>query len=98
MTFMSEENKQQPTTPPLPAAPGSAALSPDRQMLRKCFDYLEWFTKGHVYKPDTLQCRGCELKRELMAYLRLPPNDGTQRPGSPDGSLATETRKPGSLK
>lgn len=25
-------------------------------------------------------------------------NDGTQRPGSPDGSLATETRKPGSLK
>lgn len=27
-----------------------------------------------------------------------PQNDGTQRPGSPDGSLATETRKPGSLK
>lgn len=25
-------------------------------------------------------------------------NDGTQRPGSPDVSLATETRKPGSLK
>ncbi len=25
-------------------------------------------------------------------------NAGTQRPGSPDGSLATETRKPGSLK
>lgn len=28
----------------------------------------------------------------------LSPNAGTQRPGSPDGSLATETRKPGSLK
>jgi hypothetical protein len=27
-----------------------------------------------------------------------PSNGGTQRPGSPDGSLATETRKPGSLK
>lgn len=26
------------------------------------------------------------------------PNDGTQRPGTPDGSLATEMRKPGSLK
>ena len=25
-------------------------------------------------------------------------NDGTQRPGTPGGSLATETRKPGSLK
>lgn len=25
-------------------------------------------------------------------------NAGTQRPGTPDGSLATETRKPGSLK
>jgi len=29
---------------------------------------------------------------------RQQPNDGTQRPGSPDVSLATETRKPGSLK
>jgi hypothetical protein len=27
----------------------------------------------------------------------LTPKDGTQRPGTPDGSLATETRKPGSL-
>jgi hypothetical protein len=26
------------------------------------------------------------------------PNAGTQRPGTPDGSLETETRKPGSLK
>lgn len=30
--------------------------------------------------------------------LRESPNDGPHRPGSPDGSLATETRKPGSLK
>lgn len=29
---------------------------------------------------------------------RYWPNNGTQRHGSPDGSLATETRKPGSLK
>ena len=29
---------------------------------------------------------------------RQEENGGTQRPGSPDGSLATETRKPGSLK
>lgn len=28
---------------------------------------------------------------------RVMANDGTQRPGSPDGSLATETRKPASL-
>jgi len=35
-----------------------------------------------------------KVSRELQAALS---NDGTQRPGSPDGSLATETRKPGSL-
>lgn len=35
---------------------------------------------------------------ELAERLAAVSNDGTQRPGSPDGSLATETRKPGSLK
>lgn len=42
----------------------------------------------------------CKTKKDAendgRVWMRL--NDGTQRPGSPDGSLATETRKPGSLK
>ena len=45
-----------------------------------------------------------EIDRLLRARLKQlvraqsePQNDGTQRPGPPDGSLATETRKPGSL-
>lgn len=37
---------------------------------------------------DPLEACGCSSS----------PNAGTQRPGTPDGSLATETRKPGSLK
>ena len=40
--------------------------------------------------------RAGEAFRE--AYDEAPQNNGTQRPGSPDVSLATETRKPGSLK
>ena len=34
----------------------------------------------------------------LKEWDAISSNAGTQRPGSPDGSLATETRKPGSLK
>ena len=41
---------------------------------------------------------GAALRELLRVARTLPPNDGTQRPGTPDGSLATETRKPGSLK
>ena len=37
-------------------------------------------------------------KAAKAGKLGVPSNAGTQRPGSPDGSLATETRKPGSLK
>lgn len=36
--------------------------------------------------------------RAVAKEARSTANTGTQRPGSPDGSLATETRKPGSLK
>lgn len=43
--------------------------------------------------------RAAELAEKVVKYrMSNPPNDGTQRPGSPDRSLATETRKPGSLK
>ncbi len=34
----------------------------------------------------------------IKAEPRHSATGGTQRPGTPDGSLATETRKPGSLK
>ena len=37
-------------------------------------------------------------KWEAKTLFPSLPNAGTQRPGSPDGSLATETRMPGSLK
>jgi hypothetical protein len=41
---------------------------------------------------------GVAQKLSLEAHLpACPDNAGTQRPGTPDGSLATETRKPGSL-
>lgn len=36
--------------------------------------------------------------KRATEILRECHNDGTQRPGSPDGPLTTETRKPGSLK
>lgn len=36
-----------------------------------------------------------DATNDLNVWLR--PNAGTQRPGTPDGSLATETRWPGSL-
>lgn len=59
-----------------------------------------------------LELRDCHeqiarLKRELKAAtyrartgwrVAMTHNAGTQRPGSPDGSLATETQWPGSLK
>jgi predicted Fe-S protein YdhL (DUF1289 family) len=38
------------------------------------------------------------VKRAKTKARGLRQNAGTQRPGSPDVSLATETRKPGSLK
>lgn len=42
--------------------------------------------------------RGCGTCIRCLALAALDtPNDGTQRPGSPDVSLATESRKPGSL-
>jgi hypothetical protein len=42
---------------------------------------------------------GVCVVRDATHWMPIPepPNDGTQRPGSPDGSPATETRKPGSL-
>jgi len=39
-----------------------------------------------------------KLKAHAESNLAKSSNDGTQRSGSPDGPLATETRKPGSLK
>jgi hypothetical protein len=48
-----------------------------------------------------MQNQSDEQRREAIALRRLAHeklNAGTQRPGSPDVSLATETRKPGSLK
>ena len=47
------------------------------------FDLRDWFKATHG-----LPFEGVVIKWN---------NSGTQRPGSPDGSLATETRKPGSL-
>lgn len=44
----------------------------------------EWWWAGNVPAEITMD-----------DYYRA--NAGTQRPGSPDGALATETRKPGSL-
>jgi len=35
---------------------------------------------------------------EVRRETKHPQSAGTQRPGTPDGPLATETRKPGSLK
>lgn len=40
---------------------------------------------------------GGDRNDERTVRERVTQNFGTQRPGSPDGSLATETRKPGSL-
>lgn len=39
-----------------------------------------------------------EVVMQEMLMRAMPPNAGTQRPGTPDESLETETRKPGSLK
>lgn len=41
---------------------------------------------------------GKRLIANVNAEVRKAANAGTQRPGTPDGPLATETRKPGSLK
>ena len=64
------------------------------------FDGSAWITQdGRV--TDKWAERGVwptpEAAAEMMERC-LSPNAGTQRPGTPDGSLATETRKPGSLK
>jgi len=47
-------------------------------------------------KPCFGHKSGKKMGTHWVAFLK--PNTGTQRPGTPDGSLATETRKPGSLK
>jgi hypothetical protein len=65
------------------------------QGLRKCpiwrnygeHDLAKWHNNGD-WNKDSWD-GGCRY---------FEPNAGTQRPGSPDGSLATETRKPGWLK
>lgn len=48
-------------------------------------------SQGYAMSRFTL-CEHCQ------APIWDAPNAGTQRPGSPDGPIATETRKPGSLK
>ncbi len=57
-----------------------------------------WCVKGHSASCDHLCAMWCCKHEHQQALLAPRPNDGTQRPGSPDVSLATETRKPGSLK
>ena len=47
---------------------------------------------------DRLQRKQARAALALQGERAIRRNDGTQRPGSPDGSLATESRKPGSLK
>jgi len=75
--------------------PSRDALSPSGDNCPRCDEWC------HPYNGEidaTIPC-------DDMGNLTVPwnwtgeaLNAGTQRPGSPDGSLATETRKPGSLK
>jgi len=61
--------------------------------------------EANVSTPSEEQWRNCRevwirsiYREHARGRSRHLANDGTQRPGTPDGSLATETRKPGSLK
>ncbi len=61
-------------------------------------------TKFNECETDTLMAKESLklLHPVIRNYTKMfqdasAPNDGTRRPGTPDGSLATETRKPGSL-
>ena len=59
----------------------------------------EDMTKPIMDKLTVMICDDCSCKDVVLAQIAEDSgNDGTHRPGSPDGSLATETRKPGSLK
>ncbi len=63
-------------------------------------EYAEYKNCGcmsRMIRAQDLENYGLKVTDESWA-LDPRPNGGTQRPGSPDGSLATETRKPGSLK
>jgi hypothetical protein len=71
-----------------------------------CGDY-EVRTAKSIKNPNNKDdmCRICNKARQTLHWRERvlncgtkTPNAGTQRPGSPDVSLATETRKPGSLK
>lgn len=57
----------------------------------------------HPTPDSTIFVWASNAEEQIEAALNeagytLCPNGGTQRPGTPDGPLATETRKPGSLK
>ena len=82
----------------LGAAPGSAVTC---DMLG-CREHATGEVQiGDEYIPLCELHRKAEMDRLTPKWRPLPPhppNAGTQRPGTPDGSLATETRKPGSLK
>ena len=55
---------------------------------------------GNTNHIETLRAAKENMRAAWLAarYALESPNAGTQRPGTPDGLLATETRKPGSLK
>jgi hypothetical protein len=68
-------------------------------------DFKAWGAQGGAKSKRVLTAAQAkamvaarERKRRKTQRMTRRANAGTQRPGSPDGSLATETRKPGSLK
>lgn len=80
------------------ANPSSATLS---EAANQALCWLMGEQASHMRcgeaRAAILEGFGPKVDEELQAFF-CSPNAGTQRPGSPDGSLATETRKPGSLK
>ena len=68
--------------------------------------WMEEVTSLLCFQPEVPLKHKEDLCAALNSYKQVlhaieitePQNAGTQRPGSPDGLLATETRKPGSLK
>jgi len=84
-----------------PARATRDALGVNEFTLRLC-EKLGWpYLPRRVQQVQTwltLEPECWQHPRAGVAKAMLEINAGTQRPGTPDGSLATETRKPGSLK
>lgn len=71
----------------------AAKRHPEVKTVGEAMDMIE-----AIVREAILMDRHQRALEEAHGVRRKAQNDGTQRPGTPDGSLATETRKPGSLK